>query len=100
MFKLQISSIFNFDRAHQSCISGVLGVNTNAFDLKLLRLSSTAFPHIRPAGIIFSHSLQMRVLLEKNTFSLHKSIRNAGIIRGRVLYEEIRYIPCTALSND
>ena len=29
MFKLQISSIFNFDRAHQSWISGVLGVNTN-----------------------------------------------------------------------
>ena len=26
-FKLQISSIFNFDRAHQSWISGVLGVN-------------------------------------------------------------------------
>ena len=28
MFKLQISSIFNFDRAHQSWISGVLGVNS------------------------------------------------------------------------
>ena len=27
MFKLQISSIFNFDQAHQSLISGVLGVN-------------------------------------------------------------------------
>ena len=26
MFKLQISSIFNFDWAHQSWISGVLGV--------------------------------------------------------------------------
>ena len=26
MFKLQISSIFNFDRAHQSWISGLLGV--------------------------------------------------------------------------
>ena len=26
MFKVQISSIFNFDRAHQSWISGVLGV--------------------------------------------------------------------------
>ena len=24
----------------------------------------TVFPHIRPAGIIISHSLQMRVLLE------------------------------------
>ena len=28
MFKLQISSIFNFDRAHQSWISGLLGVKT------------------------------------------------------------------------
>ena len=27
MFKLQISSIFNFDRAHQSWISGLLGVD-------------------------------------------------------------------------
>ena len=27
MFKLQISSIFNFDWAHQSWVSGVLGVN-------------------------------------------------------------------------
>ena len=27
MFKLQISFIFNFDHAHQSWISGVLGVN-------------------------------------------------------------------------
>ena len=48
----------------------------------------------RPAGIIISHShsLQMRVLLEKTIFSLHKIVRNAGIIRGRVLYEEIRYL--------
>ena len=29
MFKLQISSIFNFDWAHQSWISGILSVNTN-----------------------------------------------------------------------
>ena len=28
MFKLQISSIFYFDRAHQSWISGLLGVST------------------------------------------------------------------------
>ena len=40
----------------------------------------------------------MRVLLEITKFHLHKSmpgagiIRNAGIIGGRVLYEEIRYI--------
>ena len=39
----------------------------------------------------------MLVLLENTTFSLHKVIRNAGIIRiagiirGRVLYEEILY---------
>ena len=56
----------------------------------------TVFPHIRPAGIIILHSLQMRVLLENTTFLLHKIVRNAGIIRvagiiqGRVLYEEIR----------
>ena len=46
----------------------------------------------RSACIIISHSLQMRVLLENTTFSLHKSIRIAGIIRGRVLYVEIRYL--------
>ena len=60
--------------------------------------SVTVFPHIRPAGIIISHSLQMRVLLENTTFLLHKIvriegiIRVAGIIRGRALYEEIRYL--------
>ena len=46
----------------------------------------TVFPHIRPVGIIISHSLQMWVLLENTTFSLHKIVRNAGIIWGRVLY--------------
>ena len=56
----------------------------------------TVFPHIRPAGIIILHSLQMRILLENTTFLLHKIVRNAGIIRvagiirGRALYEEIR----------
>ena len=34
MFKLQISSIFNFDQAHQSKISGLLGVK-NEFILWL-----------------------------------------------------------------
>ena len=59
----------------------------------------TVFPHIRPAGIIILHSLQMHVLLENTTFLLHKIIRIAGIIRvagiirGRILYEEIRYSP-------
>ena len=52
----------------------------------------TVFPHIRPADIIISHSLHMRVLLENKIFSLYKIIRNAGVIRGRALYEEIRYI--------
>ena len=58
----------------------------------------TVFPHIRPAGIIILHSLQMRVLLENTTFPLHKIVRIAGIIkvasiiRGRALYEEIRYL--------
>ena len=56
----------------------------------------TVFPHIRPAGIIFSWGLQLRVLLEITKFHLHKSVPgpgiiwNAGIIRGRVLYEEIQ----------
>ena len=56
------------------------------------------FPQIRPAAIIFSWDLQLRVLLEMTKFHLHKSvpgagiIRNAGIIRGRVLFEEIRYV--------
>ena len=59
---------------------------------------STLFPHIRPAGIIILHNLQMQVLLENTTFLLHKIvriagiIRVAGIIRGRALYEEIRYL--------
>ena len=58
----------------------------------------TVFPHIRPAGIIFLLGLQLRVLLEITKFHLYKSvssagiIRNAGIIRGRALYEEIRYL--------
>ena len=48
--------------------------------------------------IVISHSPQMQVLLENTVFSLNKIIRNAGIIRiagiirGRVLYEEIRYV--------
>ncbi len=59
-------------------------------------IALTVFPHIRPAGIIFSYGLQMRVLLEITKFHLHKSvpgagiIRNMGIIGGRALYEEIR----------
>ena len=58
----------------------------------------TVFPHIRPAGIIILHGLQMQVLLENSTFLLHKIvriagiIRVAGIIRGRALYEEIQYM--------
>ena len=46
-----------------------------------LEIVITVFPHIRPTGIIISHRLQMRLLLENTTFSLHKSIRNARIIR-------------------
>ena len=43
----------------------------------------------------------MRVLLENTTFLLHKIVRIAGIIRvegiirGRALYEEIRYVSLT-----
>ena len=44
---------------------------------------TTVFPHIRPTSINISHSLQMRVLLENTTFSLHKVVRIAEIIRGR-----------------
>ena len=52
----------------------------------------TVFPHIRPAGIILC-SLQMRVLLENTTFLLNKIVGISGdIIRGRDLYEEIRYM--------
>ena len=44
MFKLQISSIFNFDRAHQSWICGVLGVKwkTGNSNLKRDQLLSQA----------------------------------------------------------
>ena len=58
----------------------------------ILHISDQLSPHIRLAGIIISHSLQMRVLLENTTFLLHKvlrftgTIRIAGIIRGRALY--------------
>ena len=38
MFKLQISSIFNFDQAHQSGISGVLGVKELAFMMSDFRV--------------------------------------------------------------
>ena len=61
-------------------------------------MTNTVFPHIRPAGIIFSYCLQLQVLLEITKFHQHKSapgagiIRNADIIRGRALYEEIRYL--------
>ena len=64
---------------------------------QIVRVWVTVFPHIRPASIIFLWDLQLQVLLEITKFHLHKSvpgagiIRNAGIIRGRVLYEEIRY---------
>ena len=49
------------------------------------------------AGIIILNNPQMQVLLENTTSLLHKNvriagiIRVAGIIRGRALYEEIRY---------
>ena len=58
----------------------------------------TVFPHIRPAGNNFLLGLQMRVLLEIAKFHLHKSvpaegiIRVAGIIRGRALFQEIRFV--------
>ena len=59
----------------------------------------TIFPHIRPAGIIILHSLQMQILLENTTFPLHKIVRIAGIIRGRALYEEIQYVQNETISD-
>ena len=59
---------------------------------------NTVFPHIVPARIIILCSLQMQVLLENSIFLLHKVIRiaciirDAGITRGRVFYEEIQYV--------
>ena len=70
--------------------------NESPYFLKKDPPSNTVFPHIRPAGIIILHSLQMRVLLENTTFLLLMIvliagiIRVAGIIRGRALYQEIR----------
>ena len=57
---------------------------------------NTLFSHIIPAGIVFSQGLQLQVLLKITKFHLHKivpgagTIRNAGIILGRALYEEIQ----------
>ena len=48
---------------------------------------------------------KLRVLLEITRFHLHKSVpgvgivRNAGIIGGRALYEEIRYVRCFSNSK-
>ena len=42
---------------------------------------STVFPHLRPAGIIFSLGPQLHVLLEIAKFHQHKSVLGAGIIR-------------------
>ena len=55
---------------------------------------ATVFPHMRPVGIIFSKGLQLWVLLEITKFHLPTAgiIRIVGIIRGRSLFEEIRYL--------
>ena len=72
-------------------------VQTNCDD-KIIELQFTVFPHIRPVGIIFLWGHQLWLFLEITKSHLHKSvsgagiIRNAGIIRGRALYEEIRYM--------
>jgi len=77
-----------------------LTIRINLFTFS--RIEYTVFPHIRPAGINFLLDLQVRVLLEITKFHLHKSvptagiIRVAGIIRGRALYEEIRYVTSNA----
>ena len=41
----------------------------------------TVFPHIRPAGIIFSFGPPLQILLEIAEFHLYKSVPGAGIIR-------------------
>ena len=41
----------------------------------------TVFPQIRPAGIIFSLGLQLRVSLEITKLHLHKRVSGNGIIR-------------------
>ena len=61
-------------------------------NLFTFRQTTTVFPHLRPAGIIISHSLQMQDLLENTKSSPYEVVRNAGIIRGRALYEKIRYV--------
>ena len=68
------------------------------FNIEQKLFLHTVFPHIRPAGIIILHSLQMRVLLENTTFLLHKIVRIASIIQGRVLYEEIQISAADQLS--
>ena len=81
-----IFSLKNIEKGEQLLILSFFDI----FDFQC-----SVFPHLRPAGNIISHSLQMRVLLENTTFSKYKScITNAGIIRGSVLYEEIRYVVC------
>ena len=71
---------------------------SNKGESKKRSRQSIVFPHVRHAGTIFSQGLQLRILLEITQFHLHKSvlgagiIRNAGIIRGRALYEEIRQV--------
>ena len=69
-----------------------------ALDFRAKVAVITVFSHIRFMGIIILCSLQMRVLLGNSIFLLHKHIRityiirDAGVIRGRVFYEEIRYV--------
>ena len=47
----------------------------------------TVFPHIRPASIIFSQGLQLRVLLEITKFHLHKSVPLVqALLEMRVLF--------------
>ena len=48
---------------------------------RMAQISFTVFPHIIPAGIIFSLGLQLRVLLEITKFHLHNSVPGAGFVR-------------------
>ena len=80
-----------------------ISLEPKSFEFELFNQFISYFLIKKTAGIIFSWGLQLRVLLEIAKLHLHKSVlgagisRDAGIIRGRVLYEEIRYIKLATL---
>ena len=61
-----IFSLKNIEKGEQLLILSFFDI----FDFQC-----SVFPHLRPAGNIISHSLQMRVLLENPTFILLSELR-------------------------